>query len=223
MLAYDKVKSCCCWMWKRVANFGWAENWDKKLTILKVACKYRQVGFKRFPDESQSNIESEHQKKLETFPPGFWQKSLLPTLSPWVGMESEFQGGPHIALNHFGRNSQSSLVQQAHTTNIDGIQELWYFCRCLKGEHGRGYGAYFRPLGPNCRTPLGHNCPVWQSFHPEFISVSLINIFKCSILEVQHLAYLTHSLKCGGEGVESFNLKHIGFEKQVMEGFELAT
>ena len=131
--------------------------------------------------------------------------------------------GAHIALNHFGRNSQSSLVQQAHTTNIDGIQELWYFCRCLKGEHGRGYGAYFRPLGPNCRTPLGHNCPVWQSFHPEFISVSLINIFKCSILEVQHLAYLTHSLKCGGEGVESFNLKQIGFEKQVMEGFELAT
>ena len=66
------------------------------------------------------------------------------------------------------------------------------FSRCLKGG-GRGYGAYFRPLGPNCRTPLGHNCPVWQSFHPEFISVSLINIFKCSFLAIPHLKYCTVS------------------------------
>ena len=76
------------------------------------------------------------------------------------------------------------------------------FCRCLKGDgHGRGYGAYFRPLGPNCRTPLRHNCPVWQSFHPHiYNSVSLINIFKCLFLAIGRLKYeCEYEYECAGE------------------------
>ena len=109
-----------------------------------------------------------------------------------------------------------SLQQICWCLNWGEHRGTLIFSRCLKGG-GRGYGAYFRPLGPNCRTPLCHNCPVWQSFHTEFSSVSLINILKYSIFQIQHLTYLTQSLKWEGEGV-----KQIRFEKQLMEGFNMA-
>ena len=103
------------------------------------------------------------------------------------------------------RSTVTSRMTPGHTQQQNGSENKWkveirrslqqicwclnwgehrgtlIFSRCLKGG-GRGYGAYFRPLGPNCRTPLGHNCPVWQSFRPEFISSSLKNFLECPFL-----------------------------------------
>ena len=97
-------------------------------------------------------------------------------------------------------------VEKALTGGIgEGFWGHW-------GGHGRGYGAYFRPLGPNCRTPLSHNCPVWQPFNlfPSLWYIFL-NSFQFIFISFNDIlsTYLTFSCPLGKTSSPSESLRRL--------------